>query len=155
MYNYIKHDIQFEKSLFMINDRLARILFTKFRGSCLSLQVELGRRINVVREKRVCKVCFCDVEHEKHFFFECLEYDRDRIVLFDSLCELDDRLKCLNFRDRIHFDRLLSILFGTGIGVDMEGVDKEEEQYIMKQGFNWVANYIKCIMSKRWHILNK
>ena len=47
----------------------------KFRSSCHKLEIELGRRIGIIREKRFCKSCDMNVlGDEFHFVMECSSY---------------------------------------------------------------------------------
>jgi hypothetical protein len=51
-----------------------RQLFTKFRVSDHSLEIESGRYKNITREERICKNCNLNEigdELEYHFFLKC------------------------------------------------------------------------------------
>ena len=46
----------------------------KLRTSSHNLHVEMGRRIGIAREKRVC-ICNNGIEDEEHFLLNCRLYD--------------------------------------------------------------------------------
>jgi hypothetical protein len=49
-----------------------RQLFTKFRVSDHSLEIESGRNKNITREERICKNCnLNEIGDEYHFFLKC------------------------------------------------------------------------------------
>jgi hypothetical protein len=53
-----------------------KMYITRFRLSSHNLNIEQGRYVNVIRERRLCTMCNCnDVEDEFHFIFKCPLYD--------------------------------------------------------------------------------
>jgi histone deacetylase complex regulatory component SIN3 len=65
-----------------------RQLFTKFRVSGHSLEIESGRYKNITREERICKKCnlneIGDID-EYHFFLKCTANHSLRNNLFNKI----------------------------------------------------------------------
>ena len=71
-----------EKYFTSITNFKSRITMTRFRCSAHSLQIEVGRHRNIVREDRKCLVCNLNViENEFHFLLVCPFY-RDIRTLY-------------------------------------------------------------------------
>ena len=74
-----KDTISLSNYLSKIKNRDARSHFSKLRLGVLPLEIEKGRRNDLMRADRFCKLCNRQqVEDEVHFLFECpaLAYDR-------------------------------------------------------------------------------
>ena len=65
-----------------------RTILTRFRVSCHSLEIELGRhhRPYVPAEARLCKQCTLgEPQDEVHHLFRCTKWSDQREILFDKL----------------------------------------------------------------------
>jgi hypothetical protein len=63
-----------------------RQLFTKFRVSDHSLEIESGRYKNITREERICKYCnLIEIGDEYHFFLKCTANHSLRNNLFNKI----------------------------------------------------------------------
>ena len=63
-----------------------RQLFTKFRVSDHSLEIESGRYKNITREERKCKNCnLNEIGDEYHFFLKCTANHSLRNNLFNKI----------------------------------------------------------------------
>ena len=63
-----------------------RQLFTKFRVSDHSLDIESGRYKNITREERICKNCnLNEIGNEYHFFLKCTAIHSLRNILFNKI----------------------------------------------------------------------
>jgi hypothetical protein len=63
-----------------------RQLFTKFRVSDHSLEIETGRYENITREERICKNCNLEeIGNEYHFFLKCTANHSLRNNLFNKI----------------------------------------------------------------------
>ena len=72
IYSKIKSELKLENCLLFFSNFKMRQLFTKFRVSDHSLEIESGRYKNITREERICKNCnFNEIGDEYHFFLKC------------------------------------------------------------------------------------
>ena len=74
--------------LSLVKTRLSRSIIAKMRCGVLDLAIEVGRRKNIPREKRVCLQC-CNniVEDNLHFMFDCTAYTIERHQFLMSCSE--------------------------------------------------------------------
>ena len=79
------------------NDFSIRNIFTKFRISDHSLEIEKGRYNKTPCEERLCKNCGI-IEDEAHFILKCKVNQNLRESLFNNI-ELDNDIFFLNFSD--------------------------------------------------------
>jgi hypothetical protein len=86
-----------------IHNREHRVALTRFRISCHSLEIEIGRRNKTVREKRYCQLCARSnhymVEDEFHMMSYCPTYNYlrskyDITNQHNTLEELCRQMKC-------------------------------------------------------------
>ena len=56
-----------------IHGKNAVSMIAKLRTSSHNLRIEMGRRVGLSRDQRLCH-CGMDVEHERHFLLECVSY---------------------------------------------------------------------------------
>ena len=76
-----------------------RIIITRWRMSCLKLQIETGRYNGTPRNLRLC--FFCDVlEDEKHAIYICAAYNSIRVKNRNLLMENPSLQQFLNPRDK-------------------------------------------------------
>ena len=67
-----KETLSISNHLTKIKSRESRSLISKLRLGVLPLEIERGRRKNVPKEQRFCKLCNSEqVENEPHFIFDC------------------------------------------------------------------------------------
>ena len=72
IYSKIKSELKLENYLLFFSNFKMRQLFTKFRVSDHSLEIESGRNKNITREERICKNCnLNEIGDEYHFFLKC------------------------------------------------------------------------------------
>ena len=68
IYSKIKSELKLENYLLFLSNFKMRQLFTKFRASDHSLEIESGRYKNITREERKCKNCnLNEIGDEYHF----------------------------------------------------------------------------------------
>ena len=90
LYSKLKSDIKLENYLLKIPSFKLRQLFTKFRVSDHSLEVEIGRYKNIPREARTCKNCNSnDIDDEHHFFLNCTHNLPLRTKLFNDIAKIN------------------------------------------------------------------
>ena len=76
-----------------------RIIITRWRLSCIPLQIETGRYQGIARENRLCP--FCDVlEDEEHALFHCDAYEEIRQDNRELLRENQSLNDLLNPKDK-------------------------------------------------------
>jgi hypothetical protein len=56
-YDQFKGLLEPEKYLSCVVRKYFRIALTRYRTSCHTLEIDIGRRNNITREEKVCKVC--------------------------------------------------------------------------------------------------
>ena len=105
-YGLIKHDIGREDYLVQIKNTKLRQKLTKFRLSNHKLMIELGRHIDLDKDKRICQICHEEVEDEIHFMIKCKFYDALRKPLFDHCFQL--RPQFLYYSDKEKFQYVMS-----------------------------------------------
>ena len=66
-----------------------RKLVSKFRCSDHKLEIEVGRRKNVLADQRTCNICMNGVECEVHFLTECPLYNGLRLKYFGENVQRD------------------------------------------------------------------
>ena len=83
LFKNTKSTLNLSNYLSKIQNRDARSSFSKLRLGVLPLEIEKGRRNDLMRANRFCKICNRQqVEDEVHFLFECpaLAYDRTPFI---------------------------------------------------------------------------
>ena len=102
-----KNTLSPSKYLSTLTNRNERSLFAKLRLGVLPLEIEKGRRKNIARESRFCKICNLNVvENEMHFLFDCPTLDRFRSKHFTSLTTI-----LPNFRDLSNNQKIKLLYF--------------------------------------------
>ena len=76
-YMEINPGLETPEVYYKIKNKNHRAMIAKLRMSSHNLQIEMGRRIGLKREERIC-CCGVDVETEKHFLLECGLYQEVR-----------------------------------------------------------------------------
>ena len=77
-YRKFKSSHNFEPYLDNIKFYKDRKIFTKFRCSDHSLEIEKGRHKNLTRGQRICLLCQRQVETEKHYLVYCPKFNKFR-----------------------------------------------------------------------------
>ena len=89
IYRTIKSNNNMESYLMGIEAKALRMILTKFRVSSHSLEIERGRRDNILTENRLCRFCELDqkfvIEDEYHFLIHCPTYDEIRSKYLPSV----------------------------------------------------------------------
>ena len=84
--------------------RKNRTLFCKFRLGTLDLEIEKGRRHNIPREARVCKLCSSgSVEDEIHFILNCPKLENSRNSYLTTLSANSNRFPKLTPEEKIKY----------------------------------------------------
>lgn len=92
------------KYLNFINYRKNRSLLCKLRLGTLDLEIEKGRRRNIPREERVCKLCTSgNVEDEVHFILNCPKLANTRDVHLTALNATSNRFSKLTPDEKIKY----------------------------------------------------
>ena len=87
-----------------ISNRKSRSLLSKLRLGVLPLEIEKGRRKNIVRENRFCKICNLNVlENEVHFLFECPTLEKDRSKHINSIAKISPRFRTMSNTEKLTF----------------------------------------------------
>ena len=114
LYNLFKHNFEPEPYLLINIPRRLRRCLARFRTTSASLEIEIGRRHNIPREDRLCRLCGMSnqihIEDEYHVLLECPSYATIRDIYlenttvnlfsFVSIMESDDNIvltKLANF----------------------------------------------------------
>ena len=86
IYSKIKSELKLQNYLLFFLNFKMRQLFTKFRVSDYSLEIESGRYKNITREERKCKNCnLNEIGDEYHFFLKCTANHSLRNNLFNKI----------------------------------------------------------------------
>jgi hypothetical protein len=88
---YVKFKYIFQKESYLnsIKNTAERALFTNFRISAHSLEIELGRYRNTPAEARLCPHCDLNkVDTEIHFLLECPKYQNLRNDLIKNALKI-------------------------------------------------------------------
>ena len=75
LYKNFKPNYEHEAHLSHLSIRKFRNAFSKFRSSCHSLEIELGRHSGHPKQERICRLCNDGVEDELHFLLHCPVYE--------------------------------------------------------------------------------
>ena len=85
-FKYAKDTLSLSNYLNKINNRETRSLISKLRLGVLPLEIEKGRRTNLTRDQRFCKLCNSNqVENEPHFILECPALESHRAPFISEL----------------------------------------------------------------------
>ena len=103
---YMKKDLEYSHVLYdsYIREDL-RTVITRWRLSCIPLEVELGRYKGVEKEERVCPFCNT-LEDEEHAIYSCVAYKEIREQFKMLLTKNTSVRDILNPRDK---DTALSV----------------------------------------------
>ena len=92
------------KYLNLLSCRKNRTMLSKFRLGTLDLEIEKGRRHNIPREARVCKLCSSgSVEDEIHFILNCPKLDNTRNSSLTTLSANSNRFPKLTPEEKIKY----------------------------------------------------
>ena len=84
-YKDIKMSIEIEPYLDIVKNRKMRFELANFRIGSHGLEVDIGRRMKITRNERLCRVCNTNViEDEFHFLLQCPEYNDVRQQLLPN-----------------------------------------------------------------------
>ena len=81
----LKNSYKMEKVLHSDVDKFALSIFVKIRISNSNLNIERGRYIKLLVEKRICPLCNIEPEDEIHFILKCPKLDECRKELFSNI----------------------------------------------------------------------
>ena len=96
----IKEDIYVENYVMTNMPFHHRQKLAMLRTGCLPIQIEMGRRLNIPLNQRICQFCHMNsVEDEIHLLLECPLYDDIRFTVTryvqDNTTSLKDQYICL------------------------------------------------------------
>ena len=95
----------------VIQDREKRCLLSKLRLGVLPLEVEKGRRSNLLRNNRHCKLCHTEqVEDEIHFLFTCPSLAQYRQPFIVSISELQP-----HFANKSYYQKMSYLYFNENV----------------------------------------
>ena len=87
-----------------LSGRDRRSSFSKLRLGTLELELEKGRRHNILRADRHCKICNSnEVENETHFIFSCPALSKYRQPFIKEISDLSYNFKFMSLEDKISF----------------------------------------------------
>ena len=99
-----KDTLSLSKYMSVINNREKRRLLSKLRLGVLPLEIEKGRRSNLLRNDRHCKLCETDqVEDEIHFLFTCPSLAQYRQPFITSISELQPHFPIKSYHQKIKY----------------------------------------------------
>ena len=103
-YRLFKTLPKFEGYLSDIKNRNHRVIYTKFRLSDHSLNIEKGRhrKPKITRDQRFCPFCPTLVENEIHFITQCTAYT-DRHELFRMIINEVPNFEILNVEEQFKY----------------------------------------------------
>jgi hypothetical protein len=84
-YRKLKNSYMMEKFVHSDVDKFALSIFVKIRISNSNLNIERGRYIKLLVEKRICPLCNIEPEDEIHFILKCPKLDECRKELFSNI----------------------------------------------------------------------
>ena len=80
-----KPNHEHEAYLSHLSIRKCRNAFSKFRSSCYSLEIELGRHSGRPKQERICRLCNDGVEDELYFLFYCPAYEMSKYYVIPNI----------------------------------------------------------------------
>ena len=84
--------------------REKRSSFSKLRLGTLQLELEKGRRHNILRTDRHCKICNSnEVEDETHFIFSCPTLSRYREPFIKQINDLSHNFEFMSPENEVRF----------------------------------------------------
>ena len=87
-----------------IKNREQRRLLAKLRLGVLPLEIEKGRRSNLLRSDRLCKLCStAQVEDEIHFLFRCPSLELCRQTFIKSISELHPHFANISYLQKMYY----------------------------------------------------
>ena len=105
LYADFKLSYDYESYLYIVNFRKFRRAIASFRTSSHKLEVEMGRYINIPRNKRKCKFCRSVIEDEYHFLMSCQLYQDLRKTFlpteYTHVVNLHNFIKLMSTRDEL------------------------------------------------------
>ena len=102
MYRIVKSNYKTENYVTDNIDSHLRSFIAQIRCGILPLHIETGRYIGTDRNKRVCKICNCNiVEDEIHFIFVCPKYATSRKLFFDKITKYCPDFESYNTNDQL------------------------------------------------------
>ena len=99
-----KETLSLSNYLLRIKNREKRRLLSKLRLGVLPLEVEKGRRSNLHRSDRLCKLCHTEqVEDEIHFLFKCPALQLCRLPFITSIFEIHPQFANQSYLQKMHY----------------------------------------------------
>lgn len=103
-YKLFKNSFKIESYLKIIGCPKTRSVLTRFRISNHNLSIETGRHKNTPINARICLQCNnAEVEDEKHFMIDCMEYNIYRRKLFSEIQILSNKFTNMNTIEKFTF----------------------------------------------------
>ena len=104
VYKNAKEAMSLSNYLPKVKHREQRRLLSKLRLGVLPLEVEKGRRSNLSRSDRTCKLCHTEqVEDEIHFLFMCPSLELYRQPYLSSISELHPHFANQSHQQQINY----------------------------------------------------
>ena len=94
--SYVKFKSEYKTESYIVNirNRCQRSIIAKLRCGILQLHIETGRFDRTLLQDRTCQICKNgDIEDEVHFICTCLEYSKERFILYSQMERLDPKFK--------------------------------------------------------------
>lgn len=117
-YRIFKKDFKLENYTMMKSRTLKKSL-AQFRCANHRLEIELGRRLDIPRDKRYCLICDqAEVGDEMHYLLNCKTLEMERETAFSKISEFDHSFRSLNKIDKFIYllsnenDNVLTITAG-------------------------------------------
>ena len=86
LYNRLKQVPIVEPFILSFLPKYKKSLLTQIRSGILPLNIETGRYTNTPVDKRLCTLCnLRESETEEHFICRCLNYNKFRLTLYQTL----------------------------------------------------------------------
>ena len=99
-----KNTNQISNYLTTLGGRSKRSSFCKLRLGTLELELEKGRRNNIVRSERRCKICISqEVENEVHFIFTCPTLAKQREPFLKKIAALTYNFSFMSLENKVRF----------------------------------------------------
>ena len=99
-----KTAIKLSNHLNNLAGREKRSSFSKLRLGTLQLELEKGRRHNILRTDRHCKICNSnEVEDETHFIFSCPTLSRYREPFIKKINDLSHNFAFMSLENKVKF----------------------------------------------------
>ena len=110
-YRLLKYKLACERYLYVL-PREQRMTITQLRVGVNQLRIESGRWKREPVECRICRMCYLDIEDERHFLMNCPAYSAERLRMMADIVQVTGGR--LRLKELLSDDARLRVLIGCG-----------------------------------------